>query len=163
MKKPNKKFNLKRKLALTLSVICIMISLGAISVSANNCKDTDKTYLVSGYGYRWTESARKKEDYSSSYQKCISCTRTYQSWVYGSNQSVIENTDKNYHDSSILKRYLTNPKTGKRTPVYTFNKGTTWYMINYVKENKLKYAGMMFMTGDIEHCKAHIRWSPDSV
>ncbi len=162
MRNAIKKTTLKRNIIIVLLVMCVIGSLELINVSAS-CKDTEGTYKVSGYGYRWTESARKKEDYTSSYQKCLSCTRTYQSWVYGSNKSVIKNTDENYHNSSILKRNLKDPKTGKRTPVYTFNKGTTRYMINYVKENKLKYAGMMFMTGNIEPCTAHILWSPDSV
>ena len=156
----NKK--LKKSISAFFAAAMIVSSVGCISVSANNCKDTYKTYKVGGYNYTWTEGARVKTDYTSSYQKCIKTGATYQSWVYGSNVNNIPVSTNNLHSGKIKYR-LKNPKTGKATPTYHFRNGTVHYMINYVKENKLKYAGMMFYTGAFHGTNATIKWSPDSV
>lgn len=102
----------------------------------------------------WTE-ARTKDDYTSSYQKCVSAKESYGSRVYGSSSSNPVNIGQiNYN--------LKNPSTGKATTTYSFSTGTTRYMVNYVKENNLKYAGMAFMPGGYGY-SVHIKWSPDSV
>lgn len=156
MKQKTGKCKIKRGLAVTTAVLCMISSLGMFGASANNCKDTDGKYSVGGYAWKWTNPARKKTDYTSSYQKCISSNVTYYSWVYGSKIP-------NPQNISQLTAHPTNPKTGKITPSYTFKTGTTRYMINYVKENRLPYAGMMFWTGSTKTGKTHIKWSPDSV
>lgn len=152
----SKKSKFKRTVVLTLATLCAISSMGLFSASANNYTDTEGTYPVGGYAWRWTDAARTKEDTSSSYQKCISSTCTYYSWVYASNYASPQNL-------SQLNCHPTDPKTGKITPQYTFSTGTTRYMINYVRENKYPRAGMMFWTGSTTTGSTHILWSPDSI
>lgn len=162
MKQKCKKRQLKRIIILSVLALCAMSSFGILSASANNYTDLEKEYDVGGYSYKWTDVARKKEDDSSSYQKCLSATTTYQSWVYGSNSETITNDISNIHNGTI-KYQLKDPRNGNSTPAYTFKTGTTYYMINYVHENNLKNAGMILWTGGPTGGKTKIRWSPDSI
>ena len=154
--------SLKRITAGLVLMLFSCSTLGTFCVSANNYHDTKYVGSVSGNGTRWTTSARKKTDDTYSYQYCASTTRRYQSWVYGSYKSNISSELKNLHNGTI-KKDLRNPKTRKLTPTYWFSSGTSRYMINYVKENNLPYAGMMFMTGDNGGGYATVWWSPDSI
>ena len=150
-----KKLKRKRILATLLATIGIASVTSALAFTASaSAVDTDSTYGRSKYNYMWTE-ARPKEDFTSSYQKCISTKETYGSRVYGSSKSKPINIgDLNYN--------LKNPSTGKATQSYSFDNGTTRYMVNYVRENNLKYAGMAFDPGGNGY-SVHIQWSPDSV
>lgn len=156
---------LKRVVISTLAAVCTLSSLATLCVGASNYKDTDGIYKVGGYAYRYTNTARYKSDYSSSYQKCISTNVTYQSWVFASKTS---NPGTAVNKHVLLK----NPKTGKVTPSYYFSTGTTRYMINYVNEyndtkkketDKYHYAGMQLWTASPKTGSAHIKWSPDSI
>lgn len=150
-----KKSKRKRILATLLATVGIVSVTSALAFTASaSAVDTDRTYGRSQYNYMWTE-ARTKDDYTSSYQKCISAKESYNSVVYGSNMSYpITVGDLNYN--------LKNPSTGKATPSYSFSTGTTRYMVNYVRENNMKYAGMAFSPGGYGY-SVHIKWSPDSV
>lgn len=150
-----KKAKRKRILATLLATIGLVSVTSAFAFTASaSAVDSEGTYTRSMYNYMWTE-ARTKDDYTSSYQKCISAKETYNSCVYGSNKSYPTNIGD-------LDYYLKNPSTGKATPSYSFSTGTTRYMINYVKENNMKYAGMAFSPGGMGY-SVHIKWSPDSV
>ena len=150
-----KKSKRKRILATLLATVGIVSVTSALAFTASASDvDTDSTYGRSQYNVMWTE-ARTKDDYTSSYQKCVSAKESYGSRVYGSSSSNPVNIGQiNYN--------LKNPSTGKATTTYSFSTGTTRYMVNYVKENNLKYAGMAFMPGGYGY-SVHIKWSPDSV
>lgn len=157
------KHKIKRTFITVMTVVCALSSVAAISASANNCSDTEDTYAVGGYAYKYTDAARRKEDYSSSYQKCISSTVTYQSWVFAS---------KTAYPGSAASNHVTLTYKGKTTPSYYFSSGTIRYMVNYINEyndlqsngaDKYLYAGMTFWTGSTKGGSTHIRWSPDSV
>mgnify|MGYP000383484359 CR=1 FL=1 len=152
-----KKSNKKRILTTLLATVGIasVATAFTLTASANNYTDTDATYWVGGYSYSWTEAARLKTDSSYGYQKCISTTVPYYSWVYG---SWVE-----YPNQSQVNSDPTDPVTGRHTPSYTFNTGTTYYMVNWVYENGIPYAGMAFMNGGGQPGWTHIRWSPDSI
>lgn len=161
MKQKNKK--IKRTISLAVAAICALSSVSAISVSANNCSDTEGTYRVGGYAYRFTDAARRKYDYSSSYQKCISSTVTYDSWVFAS---------KTAYPGDYAKDHVRLEYKGKLTPSYYFNTGTTRYMVNYINEyndlqkngeDKYLYAGMTFWTASPQTGSTHVKWSPDSI
>lgn len=154
--KQHKKIHTVKKIILVMTVFSIILSMGMFSTSANNSSDTNGVYSVGGYAWTWTDAARLKTDYTSSYQKCVSSNVTYYSWVYASNLSY----PKTLQD---LLSHPTNPSNGKITPSYAFSTGVTRYMVNYVKENKYDKAGMMFWTGSTTTGKTHIYWSPDSV
>ena len=152
---------MKQKMLLFLIIACAISSVSAINVSANNCSDTDKTYLVGGYAFRYTDTMRRKTDATSSYQYCISTNvpNTYQSHVVCSKTA---NPKDNEH---VTLKYK-----GKYTPTYYFRTGTVRYMVNWIYEHnraypkdQYHYAGMMLWTGSPKPGKAHIRWSPDSV
>lgn len=154
---------IKRKFITAMAVVCALSSVAAISASANNCSDTEGTYDVGGYAYKYTDAARRKEDYSSSYQKCIWSTVTYQSWVFAS---------KTEYPGSNARDHVTLKYNGKETPAYYFSTGTTRYMVNYINEyndlqtdadEKYRFAGMTFWTGSTQGGRTNIKWSPDSV
>lgn len=153
--------NKKKRILATLLTALVGVSIaGTLSVSvsaAGNVSDTHETCYISQFGaFTWTGSARKKYDDTSSYQKCLSTNYTYQSSVYGSNV-------KNPTDLSQLKMSLKHPTTGQATQAYNFQTGTERYMVNFVKENNITYAGMVFSPSGRASHYAEILWSPDSV
>ena len=150
-----KKLKRKRILATLLATIGIASVTSALAFTASaSAVDSEGTYFKAAYTYTWTE-ARRKDDYSSGYQKCISAKESYGSRVYGSTVLVpTHHVETQYN--------LKNPSTGKATQTYHFSTGTTRYMVNYVRENNLPYAGMVFMPGGNDQ-DVHIKWSPDSV
>lgn len=155
MEKKNKK---KKRILTTLLATIGIASVAttfALTASANNYTDTDATYYIPSYAYTWTSPARLKTDSSYAYQSCISTDVPYGSWVYG---SWVE-----YPNVGQIYTGLTDPNTGRGTPTYNFYSGTTYYMVNWVNENNMPYAGMMLMTGGPDHGYTHIRWSPDSI
>ena len=150
-----KKVKRKRILATLLATIGLVSVTSAFAFTANaSAVDTEGTYGRSPYNYLWTE-ARLKEDYTSSYQKCISARENYNSIVYGAYTDKVSTVFDTYYN-------LKDPISGKATPSYSFSTGTTRYMINYVRENNMIYAGMSFTPGGMGY-PVHIKWSPDSV
>lgn len=153
-----KKSNKKRTLATILATIGIVsvTSVFAMNASANNYQDTEGMYSYTSSQYSYTDSARLKTDSSYSYQKCLWTDFAYYSWVYGSWQGGNQTLSTTLYD-------LKDPISGRATPWYTFNNGTTYYMVNWVNENNIPYAGMMFAVGGNCLGLNYIQWSPDSI
>lgn len=147
---------LKKVFIMALAIISFS-SVFAISASANNHSDTRETIGIASYSYSWTTAARYKEDMSYSYQKCVSTPQSYTSWVYGSTVNRPTNVQQ-------CNGNLTKPgNSGMGTTRYTFTTGKVVYMNNWVRENNIPYAGMLFFGGTGSYYTASILWSPDSV
>ena len=76
-----KKSKRKRILATLLATVGIVSVTSALAFTASaSAVDTDSTYGRSQYNVMWTE-ARTKDDYTSSYQKCVSAKESYGSVI----------------------------------------------------------------------------------
>ncbi|MEE1077622.1 MAG: DUF2712 domain-containing protein [Agathobacter sp.] len=141
---------MKKILAVLTFVICVMfccISLGKQGVlAAGNYKDT--SYSFSFQNRALYTQARSKNDYTSSYMKCTSCT---------------SNTSYTAHVVATTSIFSNDYVDASRGHVYCFTTGTTYKMLNWVKEDGFSYAAIQGNPNYGYNFSASGYWSPDSI
>ena len=130
-----------RFLVRVMTCAALMLPVFSLGVSANNCKDMDYDFYFTRT-VAWT-TAEPKLDNSSSYMKCNSAGRSYTAYVYA-------------------------PVNGKQLDcsmghAYSFQGGTTHYMLNNVRERGYHGAGIVATRSFSYSYEAHGVWSPDSI
>lgn len=156
-KRENRK-RLKKVIALSMAIMCIMSSFGMVQAgAASNIKDTYVTWKKQ-QTYNGTPlytPMRAKNDYSSVYIKNQkSSAGSLSAWVTRSNKTSINScqVDRYYG----YRTYNGASKNKAGVP-----KGRAKYLINYVKEDGYRYAGIGVTNSKVgTHT---IAWSPDSV
>jgi hypothetical protein len=158
-----KKFIIQRLVAGTAAIAIVGAALVPTPAMANNHEDKEYSYStgtaanVSGYA----SGARKKEDASSSYMYCKTCTvTTTGASGSGAYYGVV-------HGSKTKTGKYSNMATtnGRCSSTYTFKKGTVYFMSNYVNECGGTYAKIWCTpygsgSGNLTFTGV---WSPDSV
>lgn len=135
-----------RKIVGIVLIVQVLAIGTCIVASANNCKDTDVTWNIVNGNNSYTALLRQKTDTTYSYQRCINTPYAYQSWVYGYNDNTgVMNLDLSHGHH------------------YTFNSGTVYWMLNWVKEEGYTHAGMAANSKSGQNFIATAVWSPDSV
>ncbi len=141
----SKKRIFSRMLVSVLTVVSVL-QIGAVATNAaGNYKDTAFEFDFCGE-HKFTEF-RDKEDNTSSYMKCNSCTSgtSYTAHVVG------------------LDLYAAGIFDASRGHVYVFTEGTTCKLINYVYEDGYEYAAIEAAPNYLYEFSASGLWSPDSV
>lgn len=140
---------MKKKVAsLLLGIMVLAVAGGTDIVSAaGNYTDTSYNFSFQANQPNYTVS-RPKRDTTSSYMKCTSCTQntSYTAHVVATNGS----SSRTYVDVS-------------RGHVYRFTSGTTYKMLNWVRESGYSYGAIQGNPDYGYSFSASGVWSPDSI
>ena len=142
-----KKYYVTKKIATFALCAATLVTIGGVNTYAAG-NYTDQTYTYNFKNKQAYTDTRVKRDTTSSYMKCktITSVTSYTAHVVAQ-KSKSSNT---YYDVS-------------KGHSYKFVKGTTYKMINYVKESGYKYAAIAGNPNYGYSFKATGVWSPDSI
>ena len=142
----SKKRIFSRMLVALLTVVSVLQVATVSSSAAGNYQDTIFSFEFEGI-QRFTEF-REKEDSTSAYMKCNTCTTgaSYTAHVVAANES-----------NPAVSGDVSNGHT------YLFTANTTYKMINYAYEYGFSYAAIACSPNYTYKFTASGLWSPDSV
>ena len=131
------------RICVVAMVAMMLFSVAAITASANNHKDTDYSYSLTG-GDHYKTSFCIKEDNSSCYMYCKKSTGTYDACVYTGPKlgGCAIDASGGYH--------------------YRFKQGQKRFMYNYVNEMGYEVCAIFATTYNNGTVASGV-WSPDSV
>ncbi|MBR4059307.1 MAG: hypothetical protein IKK03_05645 [Lachnospiraceae bacterium] len=142
----SKKRIFSRMLVALLTVVSVLQVATVSSNAAGNYRDTEYTFEFENE--QLYTRLRAKQDNTSSYMKCNTCTTgtSYTAHVVAANRD----TNTPYYDVSNGHTYL-------------FTANTTYKMINYAYEYGYSYAAIACSPNYTYQFTASGLWSPDSV
>ena len=150
---------LKKSVAVVTAAMVLAGSFGTMGVMANNHTDEDWRFSVATGGNVYaSKEGREKQDTSSCYMKCNTCTHT--GGTTGSGNSYFGTAHGAVTKDSTYRNCIYN---GKGSTTYSFTPGTTKYMTNYIKETSNSWAKIWCESGYTSYATFTGVWSPDSI